>query len=53
MTSNSIIGDTLKDSGGGSLTDSAITKKMDTSNKNFPYKCFYSEERNMIYVFYR
>lgn len=53
LSTRTIIGDTLNDSGGGSITDAAVTHKLDTSNKNFPYKCFYSEEKDQIYVFYR
>jgi hypothetical protein len=46
LSTRTIIGDTLKDSGGGSLTDSAVSFKMKTSMKNFPQKAFYSEEKN-------
>ena len=28
-------------------------KKLDCSIKNFPYKCFYNEEKHQIYSFYR
>ena len=27
--------------------------KLDCSKKNFPYKCFYNDEDQMIYTFYR
>ena len=27
--------------------------KLDTNNKNFPYKCFYNPDMNEVYVFYR
>ena len=26
---------------------------IDTNSKNFPYKCFYNDERNEVYSFYR
>lgn len=30
-----------------------VTKKLDCTKKNFPYKSFYNEERNEVYAFYR
>jgi hypothetical protein len=34
--------------------DSAVSKKIcDCNTKNFPYKCFYNEEKNQVYSFYR
>ena len=30
-----------------------VEVKMDTNFKNFPYKCFYNDENNEIYSFYR
>jgi len=32
---------------------SHIQKQMDWNPENFPYKCFYSEEENEVYSFYR
>lgn len=26
---------------------------METNSKNFPYKCFYNDEKNEVYLFYR
>ena len=30
-----------------------VSVVIDTDRKNFPYKCFYYDERNELYVFYR
>jgi hypothetical protein len=30
-----------------------VTKVLDCTKKNFPYKCFYNEERDEIYGYYR
>lgn len=30
-----------------------IEIKMETNGKNFPFKCFYNDDRNEVYVFYR
>lgn len=35
------------------LGEVAISHKMTGSNKNFPFKSFYSEEKDEIYTFYR
>lgn len=35
------------------LQGSVVSREIDCSKKNFPYKCFYNEEKNEIYAFYR
>mmetsp|Transcript_2923 Transcript_2923/g.4511 ORF Transcript_2923/g.4511 Transcript_2923/m.4511 type:complete len:194 (-) Transcript_2923:3193-3774(-) len=35
------------------LKGSFVKTKLDCTRKNFTYKCFYNDERNEIYVFYR
>jgi hypothetical protein len=53
VNAKQVIGDPLKDSGGGALGNAAVTHKLKSSIKNFPYKSFYSEEKNELYCFYR
>ena len=48
-----LIGEKQFDFDGNSLPDKPIKYFMDTNEKNFPYKCFYSETRDECYVFYR
>ena len=36
-----------------SVIGDKIEVKMDTNAKNFPFKCFYNDEKNEIYLFYR
>ena len=49
-----VIGIPQFDEHGIQLPDKPVTRDMsNTSMKNFPYKCFYSAERNEIYCIYR
>lgn len=48
-----VVGKQMFDEEGNRLSDAPITMVMDTNMKNFPYKCFYSTERNEIISFYR
>ena len=36
-----------------SVVGKVISIVLDSNKKNFPYKCFYSEDRNEVYSFYR
>ena len=35
------------------ISNSSISMELDCSVRNFPIKCFFNENRNEIYVFYR
>ena len=35
------------------LLGQVVSFKLGTSSKNFPYKCFYNEEKDEVYSFYR
>ena len=37
----------------GSMQGQPVKKEMDCPMKNFPYKCFYNEDKDEIYSFYR
>jgi len=37
----------------GNVQGNIVKVKLDSNKKNFPYKCFYSEDKNEVYSFYR
>jgi len=37
----------------GKLVKNVVSFKLGTSSKNFPYKCFYNDDKDEVYSFYR